>query len=54
MTIGVFTLAWLGSKAGISKPNLAPSGENIAKVAVYAIATDAGIAYAKQQKWIPS
>jgi hypothetical protein len=54
MTLGIFTLAWIGSKLGMSKPTLNLSGENIAKLAVYAAATDAAIDYAKKNKYIPS
>lgn len=54
MTVGLLSLAWAGSKVGVQRPNLSPSGENIAKLLVYAAAVDAGIAYAKQQKWIPT
>jgi hypothetical protein len=54
MTVGMFGLAWIGSKIGISKPSLAPSGENIGKFVVYAGITDAGIAYMKEQNWIPT
>jgi hypothetical protein len=53
-TVGMFGLAWGGSKVGIAKPSLAPSGENIAKFVAYAGITDAGIAYVKEQKWIPT
>ena len=31
MTIGIYGLAWIGSKLGITKPSLSASFENIAK-----------------------
>lgn len=52
LTTGVLTLAWAGSKAGVSKPTLSPTPENIAKIAVYLAATDMLKDYAKSQKWI--
>ena len=54
MTVGLLSLAWVGSKVGVQKPSLALSGESMAKLLVYAAISDAGIAYAKQQKWIPT
>jgi hypothetical protein len=51
-TIGIFGLAWGGSKISIEKPSLDPSVESISKFIVYAFITDAGIAYIKDQKWI--
>jgi hypothetical protein len=51
-TGGMFILAWVGSKMGIAKPSLTPSGESIGKFVAYAGVTDAGIAYIKEQKWI--
>jgi len=50
---GIFTLAWVGSKAGISKPNLSFSAENAGKIVIYLTASDMVKDYAKQQKIIP-
>ena len=36
MTIGIYGLAWIGSKIGITKPSLSMSFENIAKFVGYA------------------
>jgi xanthine/uracil/vitamin C permease (AzgA family) len=51
-TIGIFGLAWIGSKMSIPKPSLDPSGKSIGKFIIYAGITDASIAYMKEQKWI--
>ena len=40
LTTGVYSLAWLGSKLGISKPTLAMSAENIGKIVIYLTASD--------------
>ena len=54
MTIGIYGLAWIGSKIGITKPSLSMSFENIAKFVGYAGIADGGIDYLKKNKYIPS
>jgi len=54
LTTGVYGLAWIGSKVGISKPTLAMSAENIGKIVIYLTVSDMLKDYAKQQKWIPT
>ena len=53
LTTGLYGLAWIGSKLGVSKPTLAVSAENIAKVVIYLKASDMLKDYLKQQKVIP-
>ena len=53
LTTGVYGLAWIGSKLGISKPTLAISAENIGKIVIYLTASDMLKDYLKQQKIIP-
>lgn len=53
LTAGLYGLAWIGSKAGISKPTLVMSAENIGKIVVYLTASDMLKDYLKQQKIIP-
>ena len=53
LTVGVFTLAYAGSKIGVQKPTLAVSAENIGKIALYLTAGDMLKDYLKQQKIIP-
>ena len=53
LTTGLYGLAWIGSKLGVSKPTLAVSAENIAKIAIYLTASDMLKDYLKQQKVIP-
>lgn len=53
LTTGLYGLAWIGSKVGISKPTLAMSAENIGKIVVYLTASDMLKDYLKQQKIIP-
>ena len=52
LTVGIYDLAWSGSKVGISKPTLAMSAENIAKIVIYLTASDMLKDYLKQQKII--
>ena len=40
LTVGIYGLAFGGSKIGISKPTLAMSVENIAKIVVYLTLSD--------------
>ena len=54
LSTGLYRLAWIGSKVGISKPTLAISVENIGKIVVYLTANDILKDYLKQQKIIPS
>ena len=54
MAIGIYGLAWIESKIGITKPSLSMSFENIAKFTGYAGLADAGIDYLKKNKYIPS
>ena len=53
LTVGIYGLAYGGSKIGISKPTLAMSAENIAKIVIYLTASDMLKDYLKQQKIIP-
>ena len=53
LTTGLYAISWAGSKAGIAKPTLAMSAENIAKVIIYLTASDTLKEYAKAQKIIP-
>ena len=53
LTTSVYSLAWIGSKLGISKPTLAMSAENIGKIVIYLTASDMLKDYLKQQKIIP-
>ena len=53
LTTSVYSLAWIGSKLGISKPTLAMSAENIGKIVIYLTASDMIKDYLKQQKIIP-
>ena len=53
LTVGIYSLAWDGSKVGISKATLAMTAENIAKIAIYLTASDMLKDYLKQQKIIP-
>ena len=54
LTTGIYSLSFLGSKMGISKPTLALNAENIVKFFGYLILSDLAKDYAKQQKWIPT
>ena len=54
LTIGIFTLARIGSKIGMAKPSLAPTAENVGKIFIYSALADASIANAKEPKWVPS
>ena len=54
MTIGIYTIAWMGSKIGVSKPSLSMTFENMAKFVAYAAIADAAIDYEKKNKYIPS
>ena len=51
VTIGIYSIAWIGSKIGVSKPSLSISFENIAKFVAYATIADAAINYAKKKKY---
>ena len=53
LTVGIYGLAYGGSKIGISKPTLAMSAENIAKIVIYLTASDMLKDYLTQQKIIP-
>jgi len=50
LTVGIYGLAWGGSKVGISKPTLALSAENIGKIGIYLAASDMIKDYLKQRK----
>ena len=50
LTTGLYGLAWIGSKVGISKPTLAMTAENIGKIVIYLTAGDMLKDYLKQQK----
>ena len=54
MTFGLVSIAWAGSKLGISKHSFAPTCENLIKFFIYASATDVETSYAKKKKWIPT
>ena len=54
MIIGIYGIAWIFSKIGVSKPSLSMSSENIAKFVGYAGIADGGIDYLKKNKYIPS
>ena len=54
MTTGLLLLSFVGSKAGISKPSMALSAENVGKIVIYLTAADMLKDYAKDQKWIPA
>ena len=53
LTTGLYAISWTASKIGVSKPSLAMSAENIAKVVIYLTAADMAKDYAKEQKIIP-
>ena len=53
LTSGLYAISWAGVKIGISKPSLAVSAENIAKVVIYLTAADVVKDYAKRQKIFP-
>ena len=53
LTVGVYGLAWGGSKIWVSKPTLAMSAENIAKIVIYLSASGMLKVYLKEQKIIP-
>ena len=53
LTTGLYAISWAGSKAGITKPTLAVSAENIIKTAFYLTCSDMLKEYAKAQKIIP-
>ena len=53
LTVGIYSLAFGGSKIGISKPTLAWSAENIATIVIYLTCCDMLKKYLKQQKIIP-
>ena len=54
MTTGLYAFSMIGAKIGLGKPTLSINAENLGKFFIYAALTDALIAYAKDQKWIPS
>ena len=53
MSAGLYTLSWVGSKIGVSKPTLAMTAENIGKIIIYLTASDMLKDYLKSQKIIP-
>ena len=48
MTIGIYGIAWIGSKIGVSKPSLSITFENTAKFVGYATIADTAIDYARR------
>ena len=53
LTLGFFASSWIMGKCGMSKP-IALTTENFGKSFAALAATDAAIAYAKKEKYIPS
>ena len=53
LTLGLFITSWVMGKLGMTKP-VALTAENFGKTFAAMAATDAAIAYAKKEKYIPT
>ena len=49
MTIGLYGISWIGTKAGIPKPNFSMTAENVGKVGIYLTIADIAKEYVKTQ-----
>ena len=53
LTVGIFSIAWAGSKVGISKPTFSVTPENIGKIGTYLTAADMIYSSLKHYKILP-